>query len=81
MLHVVQRELHYIVNLSLAVLDHIIHMSSCNNLLLCFRQIMDYSYNHRSVGTPCSTNRVQCKLSCEIYSNIFVTSSFPYSDN
>ena len=30
MLHVVQRELHYIVNISLAVLDHIIHMSSCD---------------------------------------------------
>ena len=41
MLYVVQRELNYIVNLSLAVLDNIIRMSS-----LCFRQIMNYRHNH-----------------------------------
>ena len=34
MLHVVQRDLNYIVNLSLAVMDHIIHMSSCNRALV-----------------------------------------------
>ena len=55
----VQCELNYIVNISLTVLEHIVHVSSSN---LCSRLIMDYSCNHHRIGTRCCTNRVQCEL-------------------
>ena len=44
----VQCELNYIVNITLTVLEHMVHMSTSN---LCSRLIMDYSCNHRCFGT------------------------------
>ena len=58
----------YIVNITLTVLEHMVHMSSSN---LCSRLIMDYSCNHRRFGTRGCTNRVQCELSYIV--NIYFT--------
>ena len=68
----VQCELNYIVNITLTVLEHMVHMSSSN---LCSRLIMDYSCNHRRFGTRGCTNRVQCEL------NYIVNISFTVLDH
>ena len=68
----VQSELNYIVNITLTVLEHMVHMSSSN---LCSRLIMDYSCNHRRFGSRGCTNRVQCEL------NYIVNISFTVLDH
>ena len=68
----IQCELNYIVNITLTVLEHMVHMSSSN---LCSRLIMDYSCNHRRFGTRGCTNRVQCEL------NYIVNISFTVLDH
>ena len=57
--NIVKCELNCVVNISLTVLDHIVHVSSSN---LCSPLIMDYNCNHHRIGTRCCTNRVQCEL-------------------
>ena len=73
-LHSVRCELNYRENISLTVLDHIVHMSSSNS---CSHQRMNYRCNHCRFGNRRCINRVQSKLSCVLYIHTFCEEQLP----